>query len=66
LGDPKTRDHWEDLGVDERLTLSWTLGREVGIDGPNWIQLSQDRVQWWAFVNTIMNLQFPYKKQDIF
>jgi len=27
LGDPKVRDHREDLGVGERITLSWTLGR---------------------------------------
>jgi hypothetical protein len=24
---PKARDHWEDLGVGERITLRWTLGR---------------------------------------
>jgi hypothetical protein len=24
LGGPKVRDHWEDLGVGERITLSWT------------------------------------------
>jgi hypothetical protein len=28
--------------------------REIGIDGANWIQLAQDRVQWRAFVNTVM------------
>jgi hypothetical protein len=33
--------------------------REIGIDGVNWIQLAQDRVQWRAFVSTVMNLQFP-------
>jgi hypothetical protein len=27
LGGPKVRDHWEDLGVGGRMTLSWTLGR---------------------------------------
>jgi hypothetical protein len=32
---------------------------EIGIDGANWIQLAQDRVQWRAFVNTVMNLQVP-------
>jgi hypothetical protein len=31
--------------------------RERGIDGENWIQLAQDRVQWGAFVNTVMNLR---------
>jgi hypothetical protein len=33
--------------------------REVWIDGVNWIQLAQDRLQWQAFVNTVMNLLFP-------
>jgi hypothetical protein len=29
---------------------------EIGIDGVNWIRLAQDRVQWRAFVNMVMNL----------
>jgi hypothetical protein len=33
--------------------------REIGMDGVNWIQLAQDRVQWQAFVNVAMNLQVP-------
>jgi hypothetical protein len=33
--------------------------RAIVIDGANWIRLAQDRVQWWAFVNTIMNLWVP-------
>jgi hypothetical protein len=35
--------------------------REIGIDGANWIQLAQDRVQWWVYVNTVMNLRVPLK-----
>jgi hypothetical protein len=27
LGGPKVRDHWEDLDVGGRITLSWSLGR---------------------------------------
>jgi len=27
LGGLKVRDHWEDLGVGGRITLSWTSGR---------------------------------------
>jgi hypothetical protein len=27
LRGPKGRDHWEDQGVDGRITLGWTLGR---------------------------------------
>jgi hypothetical protein len=33
--------------------------REIGIDGMNWIQLAQDRVQWRACVNMVMNLWVP-------
>jgi hypothetical protein len=33
--------------------------REIGIDGANWIQLAQDRVQWQAFVNMVMNFWVP-------
>jgi hypothetical protein len=31
--------------------------REIGIDGANWIRLAQDRAQWRACVNTVMNLR---------
>jgi hypothetical protein len=33
--------------------------REIGRDGVNWIDLSQDRDQWMALVNTVMNLRVP-------
>jgi len=49
LGRPTRR--WED---NIKLDL-----REIGIDGANWIQLAQDRVQWRAFVNTVINLRGP-------
>jgi hypothetical protein len=49
LGRPRRR--WEDnIKVD--------LG-EIGIDGANWIQLAQDRVQWRLFVNTVINFRVP-------
>jgi hypothetical protein len=47
----RTRCRWED-------NIKMDLG-EIGIDGTNWIRLAQDRVQWRAFVNTVMNLRFP-------
>jgi hypothetical protein len=47
LGRPRRR--WED---NIKLDL-----REIGIDVANWIRLAQDRVQWRAFVNTVMNLR---------
>jgi hypothetical protein len=31
--------------------------RETGIGGADGIQLAQDRVQWRAYVNTVMNLR---------
>jgi alpha-glucuronidase len=49
LGRPRRR--WVD---SNKLDL-----REIGIDGANWIQLAQKRVQWRAFVNTVMNLRAP-------
>jgi hypothetical protein len=33
--------------------------REIGLVGMNWIDLAQDRDQWRALVNTIMNLRVP-------
>jgi hypothetical protein len=36
--------------------------REMGISGMNRIQLAQDRFQWRAFVNAVMNLQVPQRK----
>jgi hypothetical protein len=49
LGRPRRR--WED-----NIKLDLT---EIGIDGSNWVQLSQDRVQWRTFVNTVMNRRVP-------
>jgi hypothetical protein len=49
LGRPRHR--WED---NIKMDL-----REIGIVGVNWIQLGQDRVQWWACVNMVMNLWVP-------
>jgi hypothetical protein len=33
--------------------------REIGWDGMNLIDLAQDRDQWRALVNTVMNLRVP-------
>jgi hypothetical protein len=50
LGRPRRR--WED---NIKMDL-----RKIEIDGVNWIQLAQDRVQWWACANTEINLQAGY------
>jgi hypothetical protein len=33
--------------------------REIGWGVMDWIHLAQDRDQWWAVVNTVMNLPVP-------
>jgi hypothetical protein len=33
--------------------------REIGWDGVNWMYMAQDRDQWRAHVNTILNLRVP-------
>jgi hypothetical protein len=33
--------------------------REIAWDGVDWIDLAQDRDQWRALVNTVMNLRVP-------
>jgi hypothetical protein len=47
----RPRRRWED---NIKIDL-----REIGINGANWIRLAQDRVQWWGFVNTVMNFRVP-------
>jgi hypothetical protein len=33
--------------------------KEIGCNGMDWILLAQDRGQWRALVNTVMNLLVP-------
>jgi hypothetical protein len=33
--------------------------REIGWDGMDWIDVAEDRDQWRALVNTVMNLRVP-------
>jgi hypothetical protein len=47
----RSRRRWED---NIKLDL-----RELWIDGENWIRLAWDRVQWRAFVSTVINLRVP-------
>jgi len=35
---------------------------EIGCGGVDWIHLAQDRDQWWALVNTVMNARVPQKE----
>jgi hypothetical protein len=47
----RRRCRWED---NIRLDL-----REIGWEGMDWMHLAQNRDQWQALVNTVMNVQFP-------
>jgi hypothetical protein len=49
VGRPRRR--WED---NIRMDL-----REIGWGGMDWIDVTQDRDQWRAPVNTVMNLRIP-------
>jgi hypothetical protein len=46
----RPRRRWED-------TIKMDL-REIGCGGMEWIDLAQDRDQWRALVNTVMNFGF--------
>jgi hypothetical protein len=39
--------------------------REIGWDGVDWVDLAQDRVQWRAYVNTVMNLRGSIKWWEV-
>jgi hypothetical protein len=54
-GSQKVRDHWED---QRRWVINIKMDlREIGRDGMDWIDLAQDRGQWRALVNAVMNLR---------
>jgi hypothetical protein len=50
FGSLKRRVHSEDLGIEGRIILKWTL--RVGVEGEDWSYLAQDVDRWLAFVNT--------------
>jgi hypothetical protein len=52
----KERYHEEEQDVGESILLKWILERSDGVD---WIDLSQDKDQWRALGNMVMNLRVP-------
>jgi hypothetical protein len=49
------------LGIPSRKwvdNIRTYLG-EIGCDGVDWIDMAQDRDQWRAVVNTVLNLRVP-------
>jgi hypothetical protein len=53
----KGRDDAENLDVDGKIILEWILEKYGGKVRP--VFICQDRDQWWATVNTVMNLRVP-------
>jgi hypothetical protein len=49
----KERDHWEGQDVGGWTILKCILEREDGMD------MAQDRDQWRALLNMVLNLRFP-------
>jgi hypothetical protein len=52
VGKPEERDHWEDQDVGW-----WTILKWIGWGGMDWIHVAQDRGQWRAPVNMVLNLR---------
>jgi hypothetical protein len=47
-GDGRPRHRWKDNIRIDLMEIEW--------EGMNWIQLAQDKDQWLAFVNMVINL----------
>jgi hypothetical protein len=57
-GSQKERCHWGglDVGLEDNIKIGL---RKIGWGGMDWIYLAQDRDQWRALVNAVMNLRVP-------
>ena len=53
----KEREYLENVRVDMRIILKWTL--KIELTGVNWINLAQNKDKWQAFVKTVINLRIP-------
>jgi hypothetical protein len=48
----------EDLSIEGNLNTEKSI-KGIGCEVVDWIHVALDSVQWWSFVNTVMNFQFP-------
>jgi hypothetical protein len=55
LGKPEGK---RPLGRPRRRWVD-NIKMEIGWDGVDWIDMAQDRDQWRALVNTVLNLRVP-------
>jgi hypothetical protein len=57
VGNPEGK---KPLGRPRRRWVDNIKMNLIGWSGMDWIDLAQDRDQWRALVNTVMNLRFPW------
>jgi hypothetical protein len=50
---------WTEIKWDISAARRWVDNIKIGCDGIDWIDLAQDRDQWRALVNTVINLRVP-------
>jgi len=43
-------------GLEDNIRMD---AREIGFEAEEWMHVAQVREQWWAPVNTVMNIQVP-------
>jgi hypothetical protein len=58
LGKPEGRRPCGRARYRQENNVRIDLG-EIEREGVAWMHLTQSRDQWWAFVNTVMNVQVP-------
>jgi hypothetical protein len=53
-GEETRRDHFEDLGIENKIILKRILKKKQDIKGVDWTYLDQDREKWQELVNKVM------------
>jgi hypothetical protein len=54
------RHNFQHLAINGRIILKWVLNKYKGLD---WNHLTLNKVQWYALVNTAMDIKVPRKRR---
>ena len=57
-GNLRERGHWGDPDVDGRINIKMDLQEVGGVHG-DWMDMAQDRDEWWALVSTVRSFRVP-------